>query len=1181
MPQLQIRLLGQFLVILDGQVVSGFVSDKARALLAYLAAEGQSLQRRETLAHLLWPGKTESRARANLRCALANLRKVIGDTQAETPFLKVTRHDIKIQQGSNIWVDVNHLTEIHGIETPSSENISQFFAILEIYKGEFLIGFNLPDSLPFDEWALLKREQYARMMDTILCRVSDYYEKKGAYRTALPFAWRHVELEPWQEKARCQLMRILVRTEQRDEALQQYHDLEDELGSALHIKPGKNIRELYKTIKSGNHISLSDKPSKVRLEEPLTPPKFLKENRPNMSPPHETFVARKEELDRLHTHLDAAISGRGCVVMVAGETGSGKSVLVREFIQQAQSRFPDLISAVGYSNAFTGVGDPYLPFREILYQLSGDISGRYKAGILSQQNALNLWHNVPKTCQALLTYGPDLIDNLLPGETILAFTSPYAETSPHWYRELQKHIEEKRHQPAEFIQQANLFSQFTNVFQKISEHVPLLLFIDDLQWADGGSISILFQFLKQIKHHQILLIGAFRSDEVGLKLGDKVHPLIPVLHEIQREFGDVLINLGSTSGRDFIQALIASEPNALQEDFQEQLYLLTGGNALFTIETLRSLRESGALVRDGRGIWVLRSDLNIESLPPRAEGIIAARISRLPQRLQRILTLASIEGEVFTAEIIALLAGLPVDEVISLLSDVLGKQHRLVQPQQIIRKGNQTISTYRFRHFLFQNYLYSTLDKIQRCRLHGQVGCEMERIAGDNTADYAVHLARHFKKANQAEKASYYYSLAGQRAVSMSAYPEAIKQYEEALKTLLILPENLSRNEKEIDLQLALGRAYQATVGFAHEKVGQAYHRAWTLCQSGQDAVNQITTLQLLVSYYANIADFKTAETMLNLVEEKGEELVNVPTEFSPQPHLGHAYLDSLYGKHQSVVEHCIQAINLYERISHHTSGERTGVEAGLFSNGWMGLHINWLGYPDKAKTHIQALQKIAKGYNSKLYSRDALWFSAWITLELQDWEAAKKYTENLLALTIKEGYFFYEAAAWGFKGSLLFREKKHSEAIKSIQKGLDMFYQTGSIASQTVWLQDLAKAYCAANLVDEGLTVIAKAEQIEQETGEARYKSTLQRIKGDLHQLKGDETAAEYAYYHAIDIAKTDGTKLLELEAVKRLVQLWVDQGKADQGFPNLKEVYNWFTEGFDTPMLIEAKNMLEKIYS
>jgi hypothetical protein len=116
--------------------------------------------------------------------------------------------------------------------------------------------------------------------------------------------------------------------------------------------------------------------------------------------------------------------------------------------------------------------------------------------------------------------------------------------------------------------------------------------------------------------------------------------------------------------------------------------------------------------------------------------------------------------------------------------------------------------------------------------------------------------------------------------------------------------------------------------------------------------------------------------------------------------------------------------------------------------------------------------------------------------------------------------------------------------------------------------------------LVDEGLTVIAKAEQIEQETGEARYKSTLQRIKGDLYQLKGDELAAEGAYHRAIEIAKLDGTKLLELEAVMRLVILWEDQGKADQGYPILKEVYNWFTEGFDTPMLIEAKNMLEKIY-
>ena len=413
----------------------------------------------------------------------------------------------------------------------------------------------------------------------------------------------------------------------------------------------------------------------------------------------------------------------------------------------------------------------------------------------------------------------------------------------------------------------------------------------------------------------------------------------------------------------------------------------------------------------------------------------------------------------------------------------------------------------------------------------------------------------------------------------MSAYPEAVNQYEAALNMLRHLAETTGRNEMELDLQLKLGRAYQATVGYAHDKVGKAYKRAWVLCQSGGAVIKRITALQLLFSYYANIADFITAENMSIDLKKCFKELEEIPTEFILQLHLGNSYLDSLFGRHQNVVDHTTEAINYYNRTLQHTAGERTGVEVGLFSHGWAGLHTNWLGYPDTAKTHIQALQKIAKDYNSKLYSRDALWFSAWITLELQDWEAARKYTEDLLALTIKEGYFFYEAAAWGFKGSLLSSERRHSEAIKSIQKGLNMFYQTGSIASQTVWLQDLAKAYSAANLVDEGLTVIAKAEQIEQETGEARYKSTLQRIKGDLYRLKGDEIAAEGAYHRAIEIAKLDGTKLLELEAVKRLVILWEDQGKADQGYPILKEVYNWFTEGFETPMLIEAKEMLEKI--
>jgi tetratricopeptide (TPR) repeat protein len=143
------------------------------------------------------------------------------------------------------------------------------------------------------------------------------------------------------------------------------------------------------------------------------------------------------------------------------------------------------------------------------------------------------------------------------------------------------------------------------------------------------------------------------------------------------------------------------------------------------------------------------------------------------------------------------------------------------------------------------------------------------------------------------------------------------------------------------------------------------------------------------------------------------------------------------------------------------------------------------------------------------------------------------------------------------------------------------MFYQTGAVASQTNWLHDLAEAYCAAGQVEDGLAVIAKAEQVEQDTGEARHKSALERIKGDLYRLKGDDTAAEKAYRRAIAVARADGTKLLELEAVMRLACLWREQGKEKHGLEMLRAVYDWFTEGFNAPMLVEAKALMEDLAS
>jgi adenylate cyclase len=843
-----------------------------------------------------------------------------------------------------------------------------------------------------------------------------------------------------------------------------------------------------------------------------------------------------------------------------------------------QSLHTELVASSGYSNAFTGIGDPYLPFREILYQLSGDIQTHWKAGSLSRQSALNLWKTIPLFCKSLLKHGPDLVDTILPGQTLLEHAESYAKTQPAWYRELQAFVAHKKQHPGSSIQQANLLSQFTAVLQNIAREVPLLLFVDDLQWADTGTIAMFFHLAKQIPGSRIMLVGAYRSEEVSFVDEGGRHPLAPVLHELKRDYGDVFIYLDESSGKEFVQEMIESESHDLEESFQEQLYHLTGGNALFTVEILQSLAETGTLTRDGSGFRVLSSDFRLGSLPPRIEGILAERIGRLPQNLQSMLQLASIEGEIFTAEIIAAMEEMPIEQVVSLLSDQLDKQHRLVRAQQIRWQDDRSISTYRFRHFLFQKFLYDQLDEISRARFHNRVGSMIETMYKEDIEAYAVHLARHFHEANQTEKAVKYYSIAGSRAVRMSAYPEAISQFEAAIKLLLTLPETPDRNEQELNLQLQLGVAYQSIMGYAHEQVGAAYQRALNLCQTLGESNRMMITLQLLLSYYANIAELQTANEILTMLREINYE--HEPA-YTLNLHWGHGYLESIIGKHKSAFDQFTQAMEYYDPEVHQTLSEIWGTEPGILCHGWSGLHAAWLGYPERANTHIQAALKIAESYHSKLFTSFALWFSNWVSLELKDMTLAREYNPSLLEIATKEKYMLFEIQAHIFRGRILSSEGKHQEALESIEEGLVMFSMTGMVIGQTTILLALAEAHCAAGQVEAGLDVISKAEQFEQETGEARHLASLQKVKGDLYLLGEDEDSAEKAYLSAISVAQRESAKLLELEAVKPLARLWQHQGKGKQAMRMLQEIYDWFTEGFDTPMLVEARKLLEDLAS
>lgn len=248
MAHLSLSLLGPFQVTLDGAPVTAFESDKVRALLAYLAVEADRPHSRDKLAGLLWPEWPDRDARRNLRYALSNLRKAIGDQQANPPFLHVSRQTIQFNGDSESWVDVTAFA--NQLESPT-QSVRALEEAVDLYRGEFLEGFSVGDSVPFEEWVLLKREYMCQQVLSALHRVAATYERRGEYGRALPYAWRQVELEPWQEKAHRQLMRLLALHGQRGTALARYEACRRALAEELGVEPAPETTRLYEQIRDG------------------------------------------------------------------------------------------------------------------------------------------------------------------------------------------------------------------------------------------------------------------------------------------------------------------------------------------------------------------------------------------------------------------------------------------------------------------------------------------------------------------------------------------------------------------------------------------------------------------------------------------------------------------------------------------------------------------------------------------------------------------------------------------------------------------------------------------------------------------------------------------------------------------------------------------------------------------
>jgi predicted ATPase/DNA-binding SARP family transcriptional activator len=1182
---------------------------KGLALLVYLAVTGQA-HRRDTLATLLWPEADQNSARTALRRDLSALNKALGQT-----WLEIDRESVSLKRGigpstssgQTFWLDVEQFrsllatcgTHDHPPEGVCSACLPSLSEAVELYRGEFLAGFTLRDCPEFDEWQFFQAESLRHELISALARLVRGYSAQGdaGCASAIPYARRWLALDPLQEAAHQQLMQLYAWTGQQAAALRQYQECVRVLDEELGIPPSAETTKLYEAIKAKRLLPLPSsavEKSTSSLNQVASEAQAALPQLPSFLDPKEAeaidlerpvFVAREHELAQLDAFFDLALTGRGQVIFVIGEAGRGKTVLVQEFTRRVQVRQTDLIVAGGNCNAYTGVGDPYLPFREILGLLTGEVEARWAAGAISRPHAQRLWAFTPHAIQELVKSGPDLIDTFIPGPALVTRAVMATPNNTGWLTSLEELIARNAAgQAPASVQQSDLFEQYAKVIQTLAGRQPLLLVLDDLQWADRGSINLLFHLGRRLQASRVLIIGIYRPAEVALGREGQRHPLEPLVHEFQRQFGDILVDLSQAESQQFVNAFLDVEPNRLGPGFREVLYQHTRGHALFTVEMVRGLQERGDLVRDEQGRWGEGLALNWRILPARVEGVIGERMGRLPTRLQEVMKVASVEGEIFTAEVVARVQTVDERLMVRSLSGELDKQHRLVRGQGSQRIGAQRLSQYRFRHILFQRYLYNSLDEAERVYLHESVGNELERLYGEQTEEIAVELARHFEAAGLVAKAVDYLYQAGSKAVRLSAHEEALGHFNRGLALLETQPETSERNHQELALQIALFAPLAAVQGYGAADLGQAFSRARELCEKvGEPG-------QLFLVLYG-LWGHNLVQMDLRVARELAQECLTL-AQSSRAPALlleGHRMVGETAfhrGELALARKQLEQSRTFYDRQQHHTHAFIYGQDPGvaLLSHGFLNL---WhLGYPDQALKWSQEALTLAQELSHPFSLAFVLEYACMLHQFRGEALAAQEQVEAAITLSIEQRFVMWLAMANTLWGGTLAEQGETKKVITQMQENLAACRAMKVDLHVPYFLILLAKAYGQVGQAKAGLDVLAEALELVEKSDGHLWEAELYRLRGEL-LLKDEggrmrdesEAEAEACFWQAIEVARRQGGKSLELRAVMSLSRLWQKQGRREEARRILAETYDWFTEGFDTLDLQEARVLLKML--
>jgi class 3 adenylate cyclase/predicted ATPase len=840
-----------------------------------------------------------------------------------------------------------------------------------------------------------------------------------------------------------------------------------------------------------------------------------------------TLVGRDEEIGLLLRRWEQSKEGFGQVVLINGEPGIGKSVLADVLREHVVSE--------GYTRA--------------TYHCSPYHTNSALHPVITHLQRLWRWEREDTPIEKL-----DKME-----ETLRTTSLPLKEIVPLFAALFSLPLPEGRYPPLGLTpQQEKQQTQDALVAWLLeeAERQPMLVVYEDLHWADPSTLEIIGLLVEQVPTAPMLTVLIFRPQFVP-PWPNRSHMTPITLNRLERPQVEVMITqLGGGK--------------ALPAEVVQHIVARTDGVPLYVEELTKMLLESD-LLQEEADHYALAGELSGVAIPATLQDSLMARLDRLPM-VREVAQLGAVLGREFAYEMLRALA--TVEE--STLQDRLGQ---LVGAELLYQRGRPPRAKYMFKHALIQDAAYASLLKRTRQQYHQQIAQMLEAEFPETLEAEPELVAHHYTEAGLNEQAVGYWHQAGKHATQRSANVEAINHLTKGLEVLMSLPDTLERARQELDLQTTIGPVLMAVKGFASPDTERAYARARELCQQVGETPQLFPVLHGLWRFYMVGAELQTtrelAEQLFTLAKRVQDPALLL------EAHRVMGLTMFWLGESAPARAHLEQGTALYDPQQHRSHAFVYGQDPGVACRCLAAWPIWVLGYPDQALQSTNEALTLAQELThpfSLVYALNMAVLAHHFRREVQ---AVQERAEELIGLSTEQGFPMWLAYGTILRGWALTAQGEGAEGIAQINQGLVAHRATGAEIQRPYFLSLLAEAHGEVRQPEEGLTVLVEALAIVDNTGERYWEAELHRRKGELLLMQQGQKVgeSEECFRQALDTARRQQAKSLELRAAMSLSRLWQQQGKQEEAHQLLAEIYGWFTEGFDTADLKEAKVLLEEL--